>query len=386
MLAGVPHQGGATWAVLQYLLGFARLGHDVWFIEPVGADAMPSVSASLSGSTIAAYFEDVVRTCGLAEQAALVTNDRRTVGPTYRRLREAARTADVVVNISGTLTDPELLDGARVRVYLDLDPVFNQLWSEAEEPDRSFSGHSHFFTVGQSIGRPECSIPTGGLEWIPTLPPVVLEHWRPAEWTERDAFTTIANWRSYGAVEHAGIRYGQKVHSLRRFVDAPARTGERFVLALAIHPDERADRRALRDHGWRLVDPLAVAGTPSAYRRFIQGSVAEFGIAKSGYVDSGCGWFSDRSACYLAAGRPVVAQHTGFDRFLPTGEGLFSFDTMQDLQFAVEEVRAHYGRHRGSARAIAQEYLDSDIVLTRFLELALATPIRLDGVAAGSGR
>src|SRR5262249_53108487 len=175
------------------------------------------------------------------------------------------------------------------------------------------------------------------------------------------------NWRGYGSIEHQGLLYGQKVHSLRQFITLPTRTGEKFILALGIHPDERRDLTALADNGWQLVDPARVASTPARYQQFIQGSKAEFGIAKSGYVTARCGWFSDRSVCYLASGRPVIAQDTSFDRFLPTGAGLFSFTTAEDVLVAVENLNQDYVRQSRAARAIAEEFFDSDRVLTRLL-------------------
>jgi hypothetical protein len=205
------------------------------------------------------------------------------------------------------------------------------------------------------------------------LPPVVLSDWPVAEHIVWDAFTTVANWRGYGTLEHEGVRYGQKAHSLRRFLDLPGRTGERFALALAIHPGEERDLRALREHGWELLDPVAVAGTPNAYRAFVAGSKGELGIAKEGYVVSRSGWFSDRSACYLACGRPVLAQDTGFGEALPTGAGLFAFADTEGAAGAIEALRSDYGRHARAARAIAEEFLDSDRVLSRLLrELELA--------------
>jgi hypothetical protein len=154
----------------------------------------------------------------------------------------------------------------------------------------------------------------------------------------------------------------------------PTRTKEQFLLALAIHPDERKDLAALAENGWRLMDPARVAGTPTDYQRFIQGSKAEFGIAKSGYVAARCGWFSDRSVCFLASGRPVLAQDTGFDRFLPTGVGLFSFANGEDVLAGIDAVQRDYVRHTKAARRLAEEYFDSDKVLTRLLSRIGATP------------
>jgi glycosyltransferase involved in cell wall biosynthesis len=178
----------------------------------------------------------------------------------------------------------------------------------------------------------------------------------------------VGHWRSYGAIHHDGIQYGQKVHSLRPLIDLPRRVDVRFELALAIHPDETRDIEALRENGWIRLDPEALAETPEAYRAFVQGSWAEFGLAKSGYVVADSGWFSDRSACYLASGRPVIAQDTGFGRRLPVGEGLFAFASADDVVAAVAEFEADYKRHGAAAREIAIEYLDSDRVLSSLLE------------------
>jgi hypothetical protein len=369
MIAGVPHQGGATWAVLQYLLGLERLGHDVYFAEPVQEAALQPAGAPLERSINAAYFRRVVADFGLKGTSALVVaGTRRTVGLPYERLREVARQADVLVNVAGMLTDEALTRSIPLRVYLDLDPAFTQLWHATQGVDMRFAGHNRFVTVGRSIGRPGCEVPTSGLAWIPTPQPVVLEHWPVAGRITHDALTTVANWRGYGSIEHEGVFYGQKAHSLREFFSLPTLSEETFAPALSIHPEERKDLAALQDNGWRLIDPARVADTPNSYQRFIRGSKAEFGIAKSGYVVARCGWFSDRSACYLASGRPVIAQETGFSRFLPTGEGLFAFETIDEVMASIEEMNHDYERHARAARALADEYFDSDKVLTRLLQ------------------
>jgi len=361
MVVADPHQGGATWAVLQYVLGFRRLGHDVVLIEPLPHDR------TLTGSVSTAYFDRVVTTFGLGRTATLLNPlTKETVGPTYPELVGFARSADLLVNVSGMLTDPDLFGPVPVRVYLDLDPAFVQIWNDLGT-DMRFAGHTHFVTVGPRIGRPDCPVPTGGRTWIPTVPPVVLDHWPVADGIEHDALTTIANWRGYGSPTHEGVFYGQKAHSLRPLFDLPTRTREKFLLALAIHPDETRDLEALSANRWALVDPTAVAGTPTTYRRFVAGSKAEFGLAKAGYVTSKCGWFSDRSACYLASGRPVIAQDTGFSELLPTGEGLFSFRTADDVLTAIDAIHSDYPRHARAARRIAEAHFDSDLVLTRLL-------------------
>jgi Glycosyl transferases group 1 len=314
-------QGGAAWAMFQYILGLRRLGHEVWVVDPTVVDG------SLKGF-------------------------------------------DVVLNSSGVLA----LDSIRqipIRVYLDLDPAFNQLWHE-EGIDRHFDGHTHFVTVGQAIGHDGCEVPTSGREWIGTLPPVVLDEWPRATAVDTDALTTVANFRGYGSIHRDGVHYGQKVHSLRRLIDLPRRAHQRLVLAMHLHADERRDITALAEGGWEIADPTIVAATPDVYRRFIQGSRAEIGITKSGYVVSRCGWFSDRSACYLASGRPVLAEETGFSQFLPTGEGLFAFSDVDGAVAAIQELHRDYARHSRAARAVAEEYLDSDRVLATLLERVAA--------------
>jgi hypothetical protein len=358
MVAGDPYHGGASWALLQYVLGLQRLGHDVVLVEPV---------PELDDDT-AAYFRHVVGEFGIDGRAALLGAGGVTVGLPYTALRNAAESADLLVNVSGLLRDPALTEPIARRVYVDLDPAFTQLWHAAEAIDMGFGRHTHHVTVGTRLGRDGCAVPTCGLDWIPTLPPVVLEHWPVADAVTHDAFTTVGNWRAYGSLEHEGVFYGQKAHSLRELATLPTLTSERFLLALAIHADETKDLIALRSNGWELVDPAEVARTPADYRRFVQGSKAEFGLAKSGYVAARCGWFSDRSVCYLASGRPVVAQDTGFGEFLPTGEGLFSFATIDDVLAAIETMNGDYPRHRRAARALAEEEFDSDRVLSRLLE------------------
>jgi hypothetical protein len=230
-----------------------------------------------------------------------------------------------------------------------------------------FDGHTHFVTIGLSIGEPDCPVPTCGLTWLKTLQPVVLDRWLVGHPVAHDALTTVGHWRGYGSIEHRGVLYGQKAHSMRPFFALPTLTRETFLLALAIHPSETKDLAALQQHGWALADPAVVADTPQSYQQFVQGSRAEFGVAKSGYRLSQCGWFSDRSVCYLASGRPVIAQDTAFGRFLPTGIGLFSFTTMDEVLTALDELNRDYERHSQGARAIAEEFLDSRRVLPQLL-------------------
>jgi hypothetical protein len=369
MIAGVPFQGGAAWAVLQYVLGLQRLGHDVWLVEPVAPASLQPGGAALAASDNAAYFRDTMAALDLADRGALLlAGTEQTVGVPLDRLVDVARSADLLINIGGMLKEERLVEPIPVRVYLDLDPAFNQLWMESGGIDVGMSEHTDFVTVGLAIGGDGCAVPECGRTWITTLPPVVLDSWpvttAPAR---RDAFTTVANWRSYGPIEHNGVFYGQKAHSFRALMDLPRCTGDVFALALGIHPGEVKDVAALVGNGWHLVDPRAAVGSLSGYGGFIRESTAELGVAKSGYVTSGCGWFSDRSAAYLASGRPVLAQDTGYSRFLPTGEGLLAFDDVNSAAAGVAAIRGDYQRHASAARAVAEEHLDSDKVLAHLL-------------------
>jgi hypothetical protein len=359
MVAGVPGHGGATWAVLQYMLGLRALGHDVMLVEPV-----PGAHDAARDR----YFDHVVDAFALRGRAALLSPSRETRGTPYAELRRFAGSADLLLNVAGMLEDEALVGQVPVRAYLDLDPAFTQLWAAAEGVDMRFEGHTHFVTVGLTVGDADGRVPTCGLRWMHTLPPVVLDEWPVAGRLRHDAFTTIANWRGYGSVHRDGVHYGQKAHSVRKLIDLPRRSGRRVLVALDIHPDEERDVRALAETGWQTTDPRRAAGTPAAYRRFVQGSLAELGVAKSGYVASACGWFSDRSACYLASGRPVVAQDTGFSRRLPVGAGLLAFGTIDEAAGAMDDVVSRYDIHRRAARELAEDLLAADVVLPRLLD------------------
>ena len=196
MIAADPHQGGATWAVFQYLLGLRRLGHEVVFVEPIAAKALRPSGEDFERSENAAYFRTVAREFGFESQAALLlASTERTVGLSYCELRDFAARADLLINISGMLADPALIEAIPRRVYLDLDPAFIQLWQAACNVDMRFSAHTHFVTVGLGLGTPECPVPTCGLRWEKTLQPVVLDQWPVASEIRHDALTTVGNWR-----------------------------------------------------------------------------------------------------------------------------------------------------------------------------------------------
>jgi hypothetical protein len=358
VLAGKRRNGGNAWARQSVVVGLRRLGFQTFFIEQI----------EQAGPETVGYFEAVVDQFGLTGSAALVAGGN-CHGIERHELDAIAADAVVLINFGGHLTIPSLVHPARCKVYLDDDPGFTQIWEATGLPGARLAGHDIYFTFGENIGRPGCPIPTGGIEWHPTRPAVVLADWPVVSEVEPDFFTTVATWRGpYGPVTLNGHTFGLKLHEFRNFIELPARTGATFELALDIHPDEHSDLALLRDNGWRLVDPRVVAGDPFSFRRYVQRSAAEYSAAQGIYVETACGWFSDRTVRYLATGKPALVQDTGFSHNFPTGEGLIAFRTLEEAIAGVESIVSDYPRHSQAARRLAEEQFDSDKVLGRMLE------------------
>ena len=369
-LAQRPRIGGHTWVFLQYLLGFKRLGWDVLFLDRIEPEMCLDAAGRpcpFERSVNRRYFLEVMERFGLGDAFALLYDrGERCVGLSRPQVLERVKNAAFLLNVNGFLTDEEVLGRAPRRVLLDIDPGFGHMWQELGLHSL-FRGHDDYVTIGENIGRPDCTIPTCGLKWLTTPQPVVLDSWPPAreagEW-----FTSIVTWRgAFGPVEYQGKTYGLRVHEFRAFAPLPRRSGRPFQLALNIHPSEVKDRALLADNGWSLVDPNEVAGDPWAYQDYIRGSKAEFVVAKNMYVQTGSGWLSDRSLCYLASGKPVLAQDTGFTRLYPSGAGLLAFSTLDEALAGVEELSRDYARHARAARALAEDCFASDKVLGRLL-------------------
>ena len=363
MIAGAiaqkPGCAGHAWQFLQYLLGFRRLGWEVCFIDDVGG------ADPVAGRR---HLADVMGWAGLDGAWSLGLPGGERAGLDRAQVLARVRDADLLLNVMGFETDEELLGAARLRVFLDTDPGFGQMWHALGLAD-IFAGHDAHVTIGERIGAPSCSVPTCGVDWISTRQPVVLAAWGAAPPVPDGAFTSVASWRgAYGPIDYGGRRYGLRVHQLRRFAELPVHAPGRFELALDIHPADAADAERLRGSGWRLRPPGEVAATLDGYRDYIRGSAAEVMVAKGMYVDSRSGWFSERSACYLASGRPVLAQDTGLGGLYPLGEGLLAFSTLEEAIAGAEELRADPSRHAAAARALAEEHFDSDRVLARLLE------------------
>jgi hypothetical protein len=370
-LAQRPYIGGHTWVFLQYLLGFRRLGYDVLFVdrlEPEMCVDSDGERAPLRSSVNLRYLSEVMERFGLAEHWSLLHDGgTEVVGQSRAAVVDAARRSALLINVMGFLDDEEILAAAPLRAFLDIDPGFGQIWKALGLHD-VFRGHDRFLTVGGRIGSADCEVPTVGLDWIPIKPPVELAEW-PAQRGRGSRFTSVASWRgAFGPLEYEGRILGLRVHEFRRFFELPGRTSVEHEVALDIHDAETEDLSALQSHGWGLADPRRVAADPWSYRDYVQRSAAELMVAKNLYVETRSGWFSDRSACYLASGRPVLAQDTGLDGLVPLGEGFLAFSTLEEAAAGVEEIAGNYERHSRAARAIAEEHFAAERVLPLLLE------------------
>jgi hypothetical protein len=370
-IAQRPHNAGHAWMFLQYLLGFRQLGFDVTFIDKLTGGMLPGereVSRRAARATRARWLSRVLRQYGFdGSYSLLLDGNEEPAGLRRSEVMARVRRAEFLLNFMGFLDDEEIMGAAPRRVFLDIDPGFGQMWNELHLAD-VFSGHDDFVTIAENIRFPACAVPDCGIQWLPTRQPVLLEEWPCTQEGGRN-FTSIVTWRGpYAPVEYEGQVYGVRVHEFRKFAALPERTGERFEIALDIDEADRADHSLLRRNGWRVVDPARVADDLNSYRHFIQRSAAEFMVAKQMYVMTGGGWFSDRSACYLASGKPVLAQDTGFTKHYPVGDGLLSFRDLEEASEGVHRIRADWKHHSKAARDIAAEYFDSRVVLGHLLD------------------
>ena len=366
--------GGMAWHHLQYVIGMARLGHDVYFIEDSGdspwccydpirhiTDADPTYGLAFAANAFAKFNLD-------SRWAYYDAHTSRWLGPCASRMRDICATADLLLDLGGVNPLRPWLSDIPVRVLVDTDPVFTQVKHLTDRAARDLAAqHTVFFSFGENIATERCAIPNDGLPWRPTRQPIILDAWPVTCGPAHGRFTTVMQWNSYDAVEHGAVRYEMKSGSFMPFIDLPARAGPVFELAIG---SSSAPRALLTSKGWKLRDPFDVASDPWTYQQYIQESKAEFTVAKHGYVVSRSGWFSERSAGYLASGRPVVCQDTGFSDWLPSGSGVIPFTTVEDALGAVEHVQNNYEFHCRGARDLAAAYFDSDTVLRALIEEA----------------
>lgn len=378
-----PLAGNAL-AYFQYVLGLHRLGHKVLYLEESGwSDSCydpterdygddPGAGLRVTRALFAAY--------GLDVPVIYVNRDSGQVeGAERDEVRRALKEADLLLNVGGVCWLPEFRL-CRRRALIDMDPLFTQVGRFGAEGRDDYHA---YFSYGVNIGRPGCTVPTSGVDWLPTMPPVVPEMWQNAGGiqAERDAggmsegrvFTTVANWTAYGATIYRGERYGQKDEEFLRLLDLPSLTSQTLELALAGVGAEAWER--LRAAGWAIRNAEEVSTDVRAYRAYITGSRGELSAAKHAYVKTRSGWFSDRSVCYLAAGLPVVLQDTGFTDWLHTDRGVLAFSSVEEAADNLERVNVEYQAHRHAAREVAERYFGYRTVLPTLLDRALAKKV-----------
>lgn len=368
VLAGIVARypfGGVTWCSLMYLLGLRALGHEVLYVEDTGEcvydPEQDAISTDPSYGT--RYIHSALSPFGLGDSWSFVNYDGVHHGLSGEAVRRFCADAELFVNLSGGswFWRDEYAAIPR-RIFIDSDPVFTQLAIAKGEPwyVEFFEGFDRLFTFGANIGTPACEVPTGGFTWFPTRQPVVTDLWRTAAPPARDRFTTVMTWKnqSFPDVD------GGKDREFMAFLDIPAHTRARFEIAVNGPLD------LLADHGWSPVEAMGVSRSPRDYRRFIQDSKAEFGIAKHAYVSWRSGWFSDRTACYLAAGRPALVQDTGWSAHLPSDAGLLGFSTVEEALAGLERLESDYATHATRASEIARDHFEASRVLDDLVRVA----------------
>lgn len=365
--------GGEAWVRLSWIRGLQELGFSVAFFEQVSKEACCDKAGKPVGFDESAnlqFFDEVTEEFDLSDTSVLIYGDgERFHGMSRGQALELAVDAELLVNISGNLRWKPLIERFRRKAYIDIDPGFTQFWAASGVNGLGLEHHDYHFTIGENIGNPDCPIPTGEIEWLPIRQPVVLEDWPESAPPSLDRFTTIATWRGpYGSVYYDGEMYGLKVHEFRKFFALPEISGRIFEIALDIHPDEKRDLERLKAHGWRVRNPREKVRDPCSFRSYIQKSGAEFSVAQGVYVKTRCGWFSDRSIRYLASGKPVLVQDTGFARNIPVGEGVVTFSTLDEAVRGAEAIAADYTKHAVAARSLAEDFFDAGKVLTGLLE------------------
>jgi len=379
-LIGSYPVGGLVAHYLQYVLGLRALGYDVlymedqgWFYDPFArayGDRWRNPPSAASFTPPVTALASIMRSHGLDEHWTYVDVQGSSHGITGRRLVDFLETAEIFVHVTGSGVLRQEYLAIPYRAYIDTDPVYHQVrvLSGVLNGLENLRNHTTHFTFGCNIGTEACSVPTAGVEWLPTVQPVYLPLWTVPRAAETAPFTTVLTWGSYEPVQYKGSVYGMKNVEFRKFWRLPELTDQPLELAMAGSPP--VDEGLLEQTGWRVRSALDVSKTFESYRSYIAGTRGEWSVAKNGYVATGSGWFSERSATYFASGRPVVLQSTGFERWLPTGQGVLSFSTAEQAAAAIDEVSGNYEVHCKAAREIGREYFDSRTVLTRLIEEA----------------
>ena len=362
---------GISYYFLHYLVGLQDLGYQVHYLERQnwpGELYDPETGMTDDPRYALGYLESLMPRFGFSQEAwSFIDLDGRCHGSGWPALRAALDRADFLLTVANPTWFDELERCPR-RAFVDGDPMFTQIAMATGEGHRARAPFHYgvLFTYGVRSGKPDCALPSAGRAWIPTRPVVATRLWEVAGEGDGLPVTALFHWAAGGDVTFEGRTYGHKDREFEKFIDLPRRTPQRLVLAAG----GRAPHERLSELGWEFASPLAASRTLEDYRRFIAGSRADLGIAKQAYVASRSGWFSDRSTCFLAAGRPVLHQDTGFHDWLPASDGVLAFSTIDEIVEGLRRLDLDYARHARAARATAQEHFEATRVLGRMLDEA----------------
>jgi hypothetical protein len=384
-LAGLYPVGGVAWDYLQYVVGLHELGHDVYYHEDTWSWPYHPLEATYTpnGDYSAHFLSDffIRYAPELRTKWHYLHLHETSFGMGASRFDEVARTADVFLNVSGACIIPEQLSPRCLKIFLDTDPGYNQVmlserfsWSEnVERWSEAVLCHDRYFTYAENIHNTDCLIPKLGLSWQNTRMPIVRQLWQTAASPppKKGPWTTVMTWNAFkGKLLYEGVEYASKGTEFEKIISLPTRVSVPLKVAVG---GVKAPLKRLSQEGWEAVDGPSASITPEQYQQFIVGSRGECSPAKQVYVAMRSGWFSSRSACYLAAGRPVVVQDTGFAAAFPVGEGIVPFSCLQEAVTAIQEVEGNYPRHARAATGIAAEYFDADKVLSRLVSDAFSS-------------
>jgi hypothetical protein len=370
---------GVTYQFLHYLLGLRRLGYDPYYVEDSGRwvydPRINDLSPDAAGNIAAVL--PALQAHGFGDRWAFRGNypDGKCYGMSEEQVLRLYREADAFLNVTGAQEIRDEHRACRRRIYVESDPFAAQV--KVAKGDRgmiaALEAHDTLFSFGENFGAPDCTVPIERFCWSPTRQPVALDLWAGPAAPAGAAYTTITTWHNKGKdIEyHVDTYYWTKDREFEKFLDLPRRRPVSFELAAGVTTEVR---QRLLEHGWRQVPSVAVSKDPARYRDYIHASRGEFTVARDQYVRPNTGWFSDRSACYLAAGRPVITQETGFSKFLPTGKGLFGFRTMEDILAAVDAIESDYAGNCTAAREIGAEYFAAERVVGSLMERAGLCP------------
>jgi hypothetical protein len=378
--------GGLAWHYLQYVMGLRDLGHDVYFLEDSGdypscydpARGVTDTDPSYGLEFAARAFDRIA----LGDRWAYFDAHRDAwLGPAADGIAKICSTSDLLLNVSGINPLREWMMDIPTRAFIDTDPAFTQI-RNISNPNAMKAAllHNVHFSFGENLVTGRARVPDDGLQWLPTRQPLVLSAWPVIPSPSEGGFTTVMQWDSYPSLDYEGVRYGMKSDSFAEYIELPSRVPHTFELALG---SSTAPRALLTSNGWHVRDPLAPTRTLWSYQDYIQGSRCEFSVAKQGYVTGRTGWFSERSAAYLASGRPVLVQDTGFTHWLNGDAGVIPFGNIDEAVAGVEELDMRYEAHCRAAREVAAEYFDARKVLPDLVAAACHTTA--PSVATGSG-